>query len=176
MHKGVAALFSTSKHEFSEVTGKIFTFDVGVHFFEFQGTVFVADSRTFEVVTNVRKITSERADQVINTFHDKTKGDVVFVKRKELVEAIKGKPLFAKKIASALVMGTIEALTAQKMIARIKSKGLKIIHELLNGKYYFKVDETDPKSLRDFVDLITDTYLISDVTDLEYKTHAKERA
>jgi hypothetical protein len=174
-HKGIAAHFVTSKNEFSEVSGKVFAFEAGVDFFEFQGSLFVGNSSAFELVTHVRKITSERVEQVINSFHERAKGDVVFVRRKELYEAIRQKPLFAKKIASARVMGTIAALTAQKMIKRIRAKHLSILHEVHDGKYYFKVDEGDPKSVRDFVELITDTYLISEVTDFEYKTHAKER-
>lgn len=175
VHKGIAASFSVTSNEFSEVSGKVFSFELGVDFFEFNGTVFVGNSSAFELVTHVRKITSERSDQIINSFNEKTSGNVVFMRRSELSSAIKAKPLFARKIASARVMGTIAALTAEKMIARISGKGLRITHKLLNGKYCFEVDENDPKSVRDFVDLITDTYLVSDVTDLEYKTHAKER-
>ena len=176
VHKGRAAWFSTAKNEFSEVDGQVFTFEAGVDFFEFQGHVFVGHSMAFELVTNVRKITSERAGAVINTFDGKSGGDVVLLQRKELIGAINRKPLFAKKLASARMMGTISALTGIKMVNRIKSKGLNITYEIVNGKYHFKIDEKDKKSLREFIDLITDTYLVSDVTDLEYKTHAKERA
>lgn len=173
LHKGgYNTIFNFRKNEFSEVDGKIFDFSLDVDFFEWQGFVFILHLPSFESLTEIRRVTLTRAQDAISSLS--LIGNLVIEGLESVSRELDQKPLLAKKLAAAKRQGTIDALKAEALVSRIAEKNLPISTRTLNGTYTIVIDPTQSTQISEFVNLITDFYLRSPVTQKEYKAHAKE--
>lgn len=171
VHKGLFALFDTTENQFRMAKQKVFHFDHGVDFFEWGGVIYICNHNRFESLTDMRTITAEKAGECLAGIEKKK--DIHVGCLAELQHVIESKPLYAKKLASALTQGVIVKLTGKAMAERIKTKKLPIKWSQNGGKYTFTLNPENAAHVREFVYLVTDYYLNSPVTRIEYRVPSK---
>lgn len=171
-HKGgLMAIFNTTSHQFKELAGKVFHFDHGVDFILWDAFVFILDHTRFESLTHIRDLTITKAKSALNRV-EKLK-DIEVANIDKLVERVARKPLLARRIASAEQMDVLKALTGKAMVERIKTLNLPLRHKDVDGKIHFEIDADNPTQVQEFINLITDYYLRSPLTDKEYRVPSK---
>jgi hypothetical protein len=165
------ALFDTTKHQFKELSQKVFHFDHGADFIEWGGWIYILDHRRFESLTNIRDITTSKASAALNAIQKI--GDIVIVEMENLIASIVARPLLARKIAAADQIDVFAKLTGKAMVERIVAKSLPIKRRKTGKAYRFVIDSNDANQVREFVYLITDYYLHSPLTKREYRVPSK---
>ena len=172
MHKGgLMATFDTTHHQFKELPGKVFHFDHGVDFILWDGFVFILDHKRFESLTHIRDLTIAKATGALNGVEKRR--DIEVGNINDLITKVAQKPLLARRLASAEQMGVLKALTGKAMVERIKTLKLPLKHKKIDGKYHFEVDAENSVEVQEFINLITDYYLHSPLTDKEYRVPSK---
>jgi len=73
-------------------------------------------------------------------------------------------------------LGTLKAIKADALAERIDELDVQLKVEESKGVYTIHVDPNDPEEMKQFVEVITDVYLLSPMTQLTYKTGFKELA
>lgn len=175
LHRGGhAAIFSTSRHEFSAVSGAVFDFSLDCDFFEWDGMIFILHLPSFESLTSIRQITLTRAHDAISAV--KLVEHLEVVGLDDVAMRLKDRPSLAKKLAAAQRQGTIGALRAETLLDRIEQKKLPLSVEVKGNSCRIIVDTNVTNQVNEFINLVTDVYLLSPVTSKEYKVHAKEPA
>jgi len=171
--RGLWAIFDTVAHQFHPAAGKVFQFDHKIDFFEWDGTIYVLNQAPFESITNIRTATQEKARESLDAI---ALIENVHIDRfNEIVAGVVQRPLLAKKIASAHYQGILEEITGPGLAARIGAKHLPIRFDQHGDQYRFFPDPTDSNQMREFVRLLTDYYLSSPLTQIEYRALAKRR-
>jgi hypothetical protein len=59
------------------------------------------------------------------------------------------------------------------MVERIKTLELSLKHKKVGGKSHFEIDADNATEVQEFINLITDYYLRSPLTDKEYRVPSK---
>jgi hypothetical protein len=173
LHKGgLMAIFNSASHEFTETGGSVFDFSLDIDFFEWDDFVFILHLGSFESLTNMRQITLTRAQDAISGLRFVEHLEVVGLD--DVALRLQDRPYMAKKLAAAERQGTIDALKAETLLARIEQKGLPLVTETKGEEHRIIVDTSVPDQVNEFINLVTDVYLQSPVTSKEYKVHVKE--
>jgi len=168
---GLMAVFDTTSHQFKEMDGKIFHFDHGADFILWDGFVFILDHKRFESLTHIRDLTIAKATTALEGVEKRK--DIEVENIDDLIAKVSQKPLLARRLASAEQMGVLGALTGKAMVERIKTLKLPLKHKKVDGVYQFEIDPENPTEVQEFVNLITDYYLHSPLTDKEYRVPSK---
>jgi hypothetical protein len=169
---GFKAIFNKSSHQFSAAQGDVFDFSVDCDFFEWMGLIFILNLHAFEAITNIRQITLTKAHDALAAIASIEGLEVIGLG--QVATKLKDKPGMAKKLAAALRQGTIAAIDAKALLERITEKKLPLQTGTTDGKKILHVDPSQPEQMVEFVNIITDTYLMSPPTKKEYKVHSKD--
>ena len=167
---GLMAVFDVAKHEFKPA-GDIYQFDHRPDFIVWGDWVFIFQHQRFESLTNIRVVTSDRAEAALDTFEKKS--DLTIADLKNLKAAIAKRPQLARRLAGASHQGILEMQVAEKLVKRIEKKKLSVPYKKVRGVYHFAPDSNDAKQVTDFVNLLVDYFLHSPSSDLEYRAPSK---
>ncbi|HRD26675.1 MAG TPA: DUF4868 domain-containing protein [Caulobacter sp.] len=166
----VIAQFRPDADELVPVGGTVVNFDQDVDFFLWEGLVFVRNLRTFESVTNIRRVTAQKAGEAVDALGERFALDDA----EGLKEAIGARPLLAKKLASALRHGLVADIDVGALPERIAAKELDIVCEADGEGFRLRIDARDRRQVQDFVDLMSDVFLHSPVTGREWVVSVKK--
>lgn len=169
----VAAAFSREKNEMVAIDGPVVSFDSVVDFFAWNDTVFIANLRTFESITNIREVTVKKSEEAIDALAEK----FGFGENVELLKIEVGKrTILAKRLAAAHKNGVIDDINAENLVSRASQKNLRVKCKMENGNAVFDVNYNDKGEVQDLVDLLTDLFLQSPVTGREWEAIVKRAA
>lgn len=176
LHRGgLMAIFNVAQNQFSEVDGRVFDFALDGDFIEWKERIFILRLAAFESLTNVRAITIRDAHKALEEV--RAVGGLEISGFDAVAASLEARPQLAKKLAAAKRQGTVDNLDAKALAARVKEKELPlVVAKKKNGRVEIKIDPTDPDQIREFVNLVTDVYLRSPVTEMEYTVFAKAPA
>ncbi|PZP41655.1 MAG: hypothetical protein DI601_20570 [Azospirillum brasilense] len=166
----VAAAFSRAKHQMVAVEGPIVSFDNCVDFAIWENMVFVVNMRTFESITNIRDVTIQKANEVIDLLGSRFD---LGSDTEKLKTEINKRTILAKRLAAAHYHGIIDDIDAQKLVERAQDKNLRVKCKLEKGKAIFNINYDEKGEIEDFVDLLTDLFLNSPVTGREWEALVK---
>lgn len=166
----VAAVFQRDADEMVPVSGTVLNFDQDVDFFAWGNFLFVLSLRTFESVTHIRTVTAQKAAEAIDAIGGRFNiGDT---------DALKGeigaRPLLARKLAAALKHGLVADIDAAALRDRIAAKELEIVCDIQGAAVSLQIDSTNRRQVQDFVDLMSDVFLRSPVTNREWVVSVKK--
>jgi Domain of unknown function (DUF4868) len=166
------AIFNVTQYQFSEVDGRVFDFALDGDFIEWEGLIFILRLSAFESLTNVREITIREAHRALE---DVRAVEGLGISGFDAVAAsLEARPQLAKKLAAAKRQGTVDNLHAKALADRIKQKGLPLaVVKRKNGHVEITINPDDADQIKEFVNLVTDVYLRSPVTEMEYAVSAK---
>lgn len=171
---GLMAIFDTTEHQFKEAGGKVFHFDHGADFFEWDGFVYILSHMRFESLTNIRSLTAAKAQGALKSVERHR--DIRVKDIDELSNVVNQKPMLARRLASAAEMEIMKALSGKAMVERIKALKLPIRHRKIGSVFQFEIDITNATEVQEFVNLIVDYYLRSPLTKKEYRVPSKYAA
>lgn len=168
----VAAMFRQDSDEMQPVQGAVLTFDDRTDFFEWDGFVFIMNLSAFEAVTNIRAITAAKAHAAIDVIAARFGVPDV----EGLKGHLSGRAKLAKKLAAAARHGLLDDVDGERLIARVEKRGFAVHCRKEDGRYTFDLDLSDRAGVEEFVNLMTDVYLHSPVTNREWKVTSKRPA
>jgi hypothetical protein len=168
----VAAMFRQDSDEMQPVQGTVLTFDDRADFFEWDGFVFIMNLSAFEAVTNIRAITAAKAHAAIDAIAARFGVSDV----EGLKEHLSGRAKLAKKLAAAARHGLLDDVDGERLIARVAERGFAVRCRKQDGRYAFDLDLSNRAEVEEFVNLMTDVYLHSPVTNREWKVTSKRPA
>lgn len=169
----ISAAFSRHSNEMVSIDGPVITLDDKFDFISWDGHVFINNLLTFESITNIKDLTIEKANSVIDqisTIINITSG--INSLKSELSKRIR----LAKRLAAAHRHGIIADIDIEKLAERCRQKGLGLNCTVSSGVASFDFDLTDKQLVSDFVNLITDFYYKSTVTGREWEAVVKRPA
>jgi hypothetical protein len=168
----VTAIFHRDTHELVPVAGAVVTFDQVVDFMEWDGLLFVANMRTFEAVTDMRQITVRKAVEAVDALAARFDlGDIDALKTQ-----VEKRTRLGKRLASAHKHGLAADLDPDQVAMVIDRRRLRFRCERDGADVRFHIDHADPRSIEDFVDLVSDVFLESPTTRREWEALAKRPA
>lgn len=165
----VSAAFHRDTLEMVAIEGSVITFDQTIDFFEWDGLVFVDNMRTFESITNIRDVTvrkaAEAVDALAGRFH---LGDV-----DALRIAVGKRTRLGKRLAAAHRHGLTDDIDTEKVAELIATRQLQLTCEPHEGSLRFNIDHTNARAVEDFVDLMSDVFLVSPTTRRNWEALVK---
>ncbi|WP_205854062.1 Kiwa anti-phage protein KwaB-like domain-containing protein [Phenylobacterium kunshanense] len=165
----VSAAFRRDTLQMVPIEGAVITFDQTVDFFEWDGLVFVLNIRTFESVTNIREVTIRKAVQAVDALAARFDlGDVDALKTH-----VEQRTRLGKRLAAAHKHGLVGDINAPEVTNLIAARGLRFTCVADDGGVRFGLDHADPRSVEDFVDLVSDVFLVSPTTRRDWEALAK---
>lgn len=171
-HGGIHAWFQRDADLARPAVDGFMSFDEKIDFFAWDGFLFIANLPSFESITNVREATQRQAraavDAMTGTFEF---GDIDVFK-----STVASKVSIAKKLAAAVQHGLLEAVDADRVMARIEAKNLNLTCRKVDGKVVFDIDPSDVRHAAEIVNLLSDVYLQSPVTQKEWRALVKKPA
>lgn len=166
----VAAAFSREHHQMVAVDGPVISFDGNIDFFEWEGLVFILNLLTFESVTNIREVTVRKSGEAVDALAARFRlGNNANALKAEISKRTR----LAKRLAAAHQHGLIEDINHETLVGRIEQKSLRLHCRVENGLAHFDIDHTNRGEIEDFVDLMTDLFLQSPVTQREWEAVVK---
>jgi len=171
-HGGIHAWFQRDADIARPAADGFMSFDEKIDFFAWDGFLFITNLASFESITNIRVATQRQAHAAI----DAMTGRFGFGDANVFKATIASKVSLAKKLAAAIRHGLIEAIDADRVMARIQEKNLDLECRKVDGKVVFDVDPSDMKQATEIVNLISDVYLHSPVTQKEWRALVKKPA
>lgn len=168
----LAAMFRQDSDEMRPVDSPVITFDQDIDFFEWEGFVFIRNLPAFEAITNIRAITAQKAHEAIDAISNRFSLPNIQGLKEHLSERTK----LAKKLAAAVQHGLLDDIDGERLIARIEERQFNVICRQTDGGFEFEIDHADRNEVEQFVNLMTDVYLHSPVTQREWKAITKTPA
>lgn len=168
----LAAMFRQDSNEMQPVDSTVITFDQSVDFFEWDGFVFIANLGAFESITNIREITAAKAHEAIDAIGERFGLPNMQGLKDHLCERTK----LAKKLAAAVQHGLLDDVDGDRLIQRIEQRQFNVRCRRENGRFEFDIDLDNRVEVEQFVNLMTDVYLHSPVTQREWKVITKTPA
>jgi len=165
-------MFRQDSDEMQPVQGTVLTFDDRTDFFEWDGFVFILNLNAFEAVTNIRAITAAKAHLAIDAIAERFGISDI----KGLKDHLSGRAKLAKKLAAAARHGLLDDVDGERLIARVEERGFAVRCRKENERYAFDLDLSNRAEVEEFVNLMTDVYLHSPVTNREWKVTSKRPA
>lgn len=165
----VSAAFRRDTLQMVPVEGAVITFDQSVDFFEWDGLLFVVNMRTFESLTNIRDITVRKAVEAVDALAARFDlGDVDALKMH-----VQQRTRLGKRLAAAHKHGLVDDIDAVEVTNLIAARGLQFACEQGDQGVRFNLDHANPRSIEDFVDLVSDVFLVSPTTRRDWEALAK---
>lgn len=166
----IAAMFARDTQELVPVNGTVVSFDQAIDFFEWEGLVFILNMPTFESVTNIREVTNRKAFEAIDALANRFNlGD-----SEALKAHIGQRTRLGKKLAAAHRHGLAGDINPAVIEARIETKGLALRCQVDGDQVNFDIDHASRREVEDFVDLMTDVFLVSPLTSREWVAVVKK--
>ena len=171
--QGYLASFTGSKNEFEIVKSPIYDFPVDADFFEWDGFLYVGNINALEFTTNIREITQNQAKKALQAIKA-IPG--LSVQGLEMVEqSLLERPRLSKRLANAAKNRTFGELKASAVKQHIKMYALSLKTRVHDNKLEISFDTSNRVHVEEFVNLVSDVYLKSLLTDYDYKSHSKQR-
>jgi hypothetical protein len=168
----LAAMFRQDSNEMQPVDSTVITFDQQIDFFEWDGFVFIVNLGAFESITNIREITATKAHEAI----DAISARFGLADAQGLKNHLSGRAKLAKKLAAAVQHGLLQDVDGARLLARIQERGFDVRMQERDGTHHFDIDLNNRSEVEQFVNLMTDVYLHSPVTNREWKAISKTPA
>lgn len=168
----LAAMFRQDSDEMQSVQGTVLTFDENLDFFQWEGFLFIRTLGAFESVTNIRAITAMKACSAVDAIASR----FAIPDAKGLKDHLSSRIKLAKKMAAAVQHGLLEDVDGSRLIARIDERGFGVKCRRDGDRFAFDLDLGDRRQIEEFVNLMTDVYLRSPVTEREWKVTSKRPA
>lgn len=168
----IAAMFKQDSDELEPVARTVITFDQEIDFFEWDGFVFIVNLPIFESITNMREVTIAKANEALDGIAAR-----FYVPNLEDLKAhLGGRIKLSKKLAAAVKHGVLDDVDGARLIQRITDRRMSVRCVLVDDRYQFELDLRNRFEVEQFVNLLTDVYLKSPVTNREWKALAKTPA
>lgn len=165
----VLAFFERDSLEMVPVEGAVITFDQSVDFFEWDGLLFVLNIRIFESLTNIRDVTIRKAVEAVDALAVRFDlGDVDALKAH-----VQQRTRLGKRLAAAHKHGLVADIDPVEVTNLIAVRGLQFGCEAGDQGVRFNLDHANPRSIEDFVDLVSDVFLVSPTTKRDWEALAK---
>lgn len=171
-HGGICAVFRRDLDLARPAADGFMSFDEKVDFFAWDGFLYIVNLGSFESITNIRVITQAHAHAAVDIIAERCDlVDVVAFKA-----TVGSKISLSKKLAAAVRYGLIDAIDSDRVISRIAEKRLELVCENRDGRLIFDVDPANINQVSEIVNLLSDVYLQSPVTQKEWRALVKKPA
>lgn len=167
---GISAFFRQDEAEMTPVDGVVLNFDQKIDFFEWDGCIFVCNLGAFESLTNVRAVTVTKAADAVDAFARRFHLPGADAIKQKLANSTK----LSRKLAAAAQHGVIDDVNGDALIQRVAEKDINLIVRKEGEEFFFEVDAENGQDVEEFVNLLTDFYLHSPVTQREWKAYVKK--
>jgi len=168
----LAAMFRQDSEELQPVDSTVITFDQAIDFFEWDGFVFIVNLGAFEAITNIRQITAAKAHEAVDAISNRFGIPDI----QGLKDHLSDRTKLAKKLAAAVQHGLLDDVDGDRLIARIEERQFGVRCRREGERFEFDIDLENRGEVEQFVNLMTDVYLHSPVTQREWKAISKTPA
>lgn len=165
----ISAMFHRDSSELAAIEGSVITFEPTPDFFEWDGLLFIVNMRTFESITNIRDVTDRKAVEAI----DALAGRFHLANPDALKASISQRTRLAKRLASAHKHGLVGDLDPERVAQLIAARQLQLTCTPHEGSLRFEIDHANSRAVEDFVDLMSDVFLISPATNRDWEALVK---
>lgn len=165
----ISAMFHRDTRELAAIEGAVITFEPTPDFFEWDGLLFIVNMRTFESITDIRDVTVRKAAEAIDALAARFHLDNLDA----LKASISQRTRLGKRLAGAHKHGLVGDLDAARVAQLIEVRQLQLVCTPHEGSLRFEIDHANGRAVEDFVDLMSDVFLVSPATNRDWEALVK---
>jgi hypothetical protein len=170
---GFLAMFNMSQHQFDEISGKIFEFSPAADFVHWGEFIFIFSMPVFETLTNIRNVTLGEAKAALDGVKEISGLEVAGLDA--IAATLQDNTRLAKKLAFARTHGTYKAWRLPELTELVAARRIPLKVEHAHGKMHVRLDPGDKAQVKAFVELVSETFLTSKLTGMDWDAHVKSR-